>query len=80
MQVEVRLYSILRERLPPEAKGRAMVDLEQGATIANLLEAMEIDRNVVVSLNGRHERDHDQQLKPGDLVRLFSSVSGGVVN
>lgn len=57
-----------------------MVDLEQGATIANLLEAMEIDRNVVVSLNGRHERDHDQQLKPGDLVRLFSSVSGGVVN
>jgi sulfur carrier protein ThiS len=77
MEVEVRLYSILREKLPPEARGRTTVTLEESATVADLLEALEIEPNVVVSVNGDHERDHDRQLNPGDLVRLFSSISGG---
>jgi molybdopterin converting factor small subunit len=79
MQVKVRLYSILREKLPPEAEGRATLTLKEGATITDLLDAMDIERNVVVSVNGEHERDLDQPLKDEDLVRLFSSVSGGAV-
>ena len=59
MEIEVRLYSILREKLPPEIKGRTTVTLQENATIAELLQELEIERNVVVSVNGEHERDHE---------------------
>ena len=75
--VNLQLYSILREKLPPEAAGRAVWQMEEGDTIADLLEKLGISRRVVISVNGVHETDRSRALQDGDEIKLFSSISGG---
>ena len=77
MEIHLQLYSILRENLPVDAKGRAVLQLDKGATLADLLNELDIKRRVVISVNGVHESDKSRQLRDGDAVKIFSSVSGG---
>ncbi len=77
MEVYVQLYSILREKLPAEARGRADLQLEEGTTLADIIEQFEIKRSVVISVNGAYERDHSRPVQDGDEVKIFSAVSGG---
>jgi len=77
MEIRLRLFSILRERLPPGAKGRAVLKLEEGTTLADLLDELGIERKVVISVNDAHESDKSRQLHDGDKVMIFTSVSGG---
>ena len=77
MEIHLQLYSILREKFPIDSKGRVVLQLRDGATVADLLEEIGIDRRVVISVNGLHETDKSHRLNDGDVVKLFSSVSGG---
>jgi sulfur carrier protein ThiS len=77
LKVHLRLYSILREKLPPEAKGKVTLQLEEGATIDRILQELDIKRRVVVSVNDEYEPDTSRQLQDGDQIKIFSSVSGG---
>ena len=77
MEVHLQLYSILREKLPPEAKGCAVMQLDENASLADLLEELNITRRVVISVNGEHETDRSRQLQDGDEIKIFSSISGG---
>jgi thiamine biosynthesis protein ThiS len=77
LEVNLQLYSVLREKLPPEAKGRAVLRLDEGTTLADLLAELDIKRRVVISVNEEHEADNLRQLQDGDKVKIFSSVSGG---
>ncbi|TET97255.1 MAG: MoaD/ThiS family protein [Anaerolineales bacterium] len=77
METHLQLYSILREKLPSEAKGRAVLQLDEGATLADLLDEIGIKRKVVISVNDVHEPDIYRHLRDGDAVKIFSSVSGG---
>ncbi|MFN2159554.1 MAG: MoaD/ThiS family protein [Anaerolineales bacterium] len=77
MQIHLKLYSILREKLPPDAKGRAVIDLDEGATLEDLLEKLKIHSRVVISVNNKHETNQSRLLKNGDQVKIFSSISGG---
>ncbi len=77
LDIHVQLYSILREKLPPEAKGRAVLQTKEGATLADLLFELDISRRVVISVNGVHESDRSRRLQGGDEVKIFSSISGG---
>ena len=77
MEIHLRLYSILREKLPSDAKGRAVLQLGDGATLADLLEHLDIDRRVIIGVNGVHVPDKSHRLSDGDEVRIFSSISGG---
>jgi sulfur carrier protein ThiS len=71
------LYSILREKLPPDAKGRTVMELDEGATLEDLLDKLDIHNRVVISVNDRHETDSSRRLENGDQVKIFSSISGG---
>ena len=73
----MQLYSILREKLPHEAKGRTILEMEDGASLGDLLMEFDITRRVVISLNGAHVSELSHSLKDGDEVKIFSSVSGG---
>ena len=75
--IYLHLYSILREKLPPEAQGQATLQMETGATLADLLEELHISRRVVISVNGEHEINRSRELHDGDEVKVFSSISGG---
>ena len=77
MQIQLKLYSILREKLPPDAKGRAVMELDEGATLEDLLDKLDIHNRVVISVNDQHETDKSRRLINGDQVKIFSSISGG---
>ena len=77
MEIHLQLYSILREKLPIDAKGRAVLQLDEGAALADLLNELGIKLKVVISVNGVQESDKSRQLRDGDAVKIFSSVSGG---
>jgi thiamine biosynthesis protein ThiS len=77
LEIHLQLYSILREKLPPEAKGQAVLQLKDGASLQDLLDKLDITRKVVISVNDEHESDVSHQLQDGDKIRIFSSVSGG---
>ena len=77
MEIHLQLYSILREKLPPESKGQAVLHLDEDALLSDLLRELDITRRVVISVNDVHETDISRQLRDGDKVKIFSSVSGG---
>ena len=77
LAIHLQLYSILREKLPEEAKGRADLQIEPGSTLSDLLGEFDITRRVVISVNGEHETDRTRELQDGDEIKIFSSISGG---
>ncbi|MFC2028594.1 MoaD/ThiS family protein [Chloroflexota bacterium] len=76
-EINVQLYSILREKLPPETGGQVALKLNDNARLTDLLEALNITSKVVISVNGMHAPDTAQELNNGDHVKIFSSISGG---
>jgi sulfur carrier protein ThiS len=77
IEIHLKLYSILREKLPSGSGGRITFQLKNGAVLADLLDELDIQRKVVISVNGVHESDTSRQLQDGDKVQIFSSISGG---
>ena len=77
MKIHLQLYSILREKLPADAKGRAVLQLDDGTTLSDLLKDLGIERRAVISVNDVQESDKSYPLQDGDEVKIFSSVSGG---
>ena len=77
MEIHLQLYSILREKLPPESKGQVILQFEEGALLSDLLRELGITRRVVISVNDVHETNMSRRLRGGDKVKIFSSVSGG---
>jgi thiamine biosynthesis protein ThiS len=51
--------------------------LDEGATLADILDELGIERRVVISVNDVQETDKSHTLNDGDEVKIFSSVSGG---
>lgn len=77
MEIHLQLYSILRDKLPPEAKGRTVLELKDGAVLADILNEFDITKRVVISVNDKHITDDSFQLQNGDQVKIFTSIGGG---
>ena len=77
MRIRVILHSYLREKLPPEAKGRAEVELPEAATVADLFARLDLPLQVAWSLNEQLQRDLSLPLRNGDEVRVFRQGAGG---
>ena len=84
MQIHVRLFANLRDRFPSDARGQGVVDLDDGASLAALIERLEISNPQVQMVlvegqqiprkeGGRVERI----LQDGETVSIFPPVSGG---
>jgi sulfur carrier protein ThiS len=77
MQVSVLLHGFLRDKLPPGARGRATLTLQDGATVSDLLVQLDIQRRVIVSVNERPNIGQAQVLHDGDHVIIYTPVGGG---
>ncbi|MCK5054277.1 MAG: MoaD/ThiS family protein [Anaerolineales bacterium] len=77
LEIHLQLYSILREKLPVDAEGRAVLQFDEGVTLADLLNQLGIKQRVIISVNGVQESDKSHPLRDGDTVKIFSSISGG---
>lgn len=78
MKLSIRLHGILRDKLPPDKKGRACLTLPDGATVEDLLAHFDLQNNVVgVSVNDELEIEATHPLRDGDHVEIFRVVGGG---
>jgi molybdopterin synthase catalytic subunit/molybdopterin converting factor small subunit len=74
MVVSVRLFAGLRERA---GSGRIEVELPDGATVGDLLAAMDLGPRSCVAAINREYAGPDARIGPGDEVALVPPVSGG---
>jgi len=91
MRVHVQLFSILRDCLPPDTeRGKATIILPEGATLADLVVHLGIDRHLgyeaaaltaeaswQVMVSGQFELDMGRVLQDSDEVHIFPPISGG---
>lgn len=84
MRIHVRLFASLRDQLPDADRGRGDVELSDGATLADLIEALEIPDRLaqMVLVDGqqaprRHGERAKRALLDGQTVSIFPPVSGG---
>jgi sulfur carrier protein ThiS len=77
VQVKVVLFSVFREKLPRENRGRTTVELPENSTLKELLAKLEINISATCSVNGQLEYDQTIRLKDGDEVQIFRPVGGG---
>ena len=80
MQIEVKLFANLRKLLPPGSSGsKARITLEEGATLAVLIQQLNIPLEMaqMVLVNGEQTREFDHPLTEGDTVSIFPPVAGG---
>jgi thiamine biosynthesis protein ThiS len=77
LEIHLQLFSILRDILPPELKGRTVIQLNEGSTLKDLLTELDINRRVAISVNDLQERKRSYKLEDGDEVKIFTSVGGG---
>jgi molybdopterin converting factor small subunit len=84
MQVQLRLFASLRDRLPDTKRGQGAVEIQEGASLLDLIEHLEIpDRQAqMVLVNGeqaprRAEARAALVLAEDDVVSIFPPLAGG---
>ena len=84
MRVEVRLFASLRDKLPDAPRGRAPLDLPDGASLQDLLEHLDVPARQaqMVLVNGlQMPRDvaarRARSLAEGDVIAIFPPLAGG---
>jgi molybdopterin converting factor small subunit len=84
VKIEVRLFAQLREKLPDAPRGRDTLEIEDGASLADLLDTLDIPSQVAAMVlvngeragKGRAERAA-LRLAAGDVVAIFPALAGG---
>jgi molybdopterin converting factor small subunit len=82
MHINIKLMASLRSKLPASVPGgSAKLEVEQGSTIAKVLENLGISSGQVhlIMLNGEMERDRNRQLFEGDELTVFPPLAGGLL-
>ena len=83
MKVEVKLFANLRARMPNGA-GRGTIELEDNATLSDLLVKLDIPAELaqMTLINGEHcppeqEWRDSRKLEEGEVVSVFPPLAGG---
>jgi molybdopterin converting factor small subunit len=79
MKIKVKLLASLRNKLPPEARGSTVLELEPGATVATVLALLGLGGTHVhaVMVNDTAEPDRQRPLADGDALVILPPVAGG---
>ena len=77
IQIHIQLYSIYREKIPADRRGKITLEMKAGQTLDDLLQELEIDQKAVVSVNGVQISEPNHRLEDKDQVKIFSSAGGG---
>jgi sulfur carrier protein ThiS len=77
MQIHVRLHGALRDKLPAEMKGRAVLDFEEGTTVTAVLAHLSLHGRIQVALNQKTTENKDTILQDGDRLEIFRPAAGG---
>ncbi|MCX8044505.1 MAG: MoaD/ThiS family protein [Desulfobacterota bacterium] len=82
--IELKLFMFLKKYLPAGAtEGKARYEIEEGATIKDLLERLgiPIEEDKIIVINGISHKQSDKtnaiRLKQDDVVAIFPPIAGG---
>lgn len=79
MMIEIQVPSLLHEKVPPTDKNLRgdKWEVPEKTTVADVLEMLNLTNLAIITiLNGRQEKK-GAILKEGDVLKIFSAVSGG---
>lgn len=84
LRIQVRLFANLRDRFPPQTRGRGELELPAGASLQDALDALAIDdrQSQMVLVEGQQvSRGRDDRraiaLADGATVSVFPPLAGG---
>jgi sulfur carrier protein ThiS len=79
MMIEIQVPSLLHEKIAPSDKnlGRDNWEVPEETSVADVLEMLNLTNVAIITIrNGRQEKK-GAILKEGDVLKIFSAVSGG---
>lgn len=76
LEINVTLVGSLRDKLPKAAKGKTMLTLPIGATVADVIAHLHLSNTVSAAIGGVAV-DHSRVLQTGDDLHLFRQLGGG---
>jgi len=79
LNCKVILHAILRDKLPPEARGKADIDMPEDSTIRDVIVKLDLPAGCLCAVNEKIEKKFDTRLKDGDVLRFFRASSGGSI-
>ncbi len=83
MKITFKLFAMLKEKLPPEAKGEEVeLEVEEGTRPIDLIQRFEIPREMahLVMIDGYHllpDEVENRVLQPGEVLAIFPPIAGG---
>ena len=83
MIVTVKLFTVLRNKLPPESDGEKVeLEVPEGTTPRKIIERMDIPKELahLVMVDGIHLLPGDIEervLKAGEVLSIFPPIAGG---
>ena len=83
MIIKVKLFAMLREKLPPESNGEDVeIEVAEGITARGIIDQLEIPPQLahLVMINGYHllpDEITSRPLQAGETLAIFPPVAGG---
>jgi sulfur carrier protein ThiS len=79
MQVEIRIATILRNKIPSSDKNlvKDRWDLPEGTKVSEILQMLNLTNSFTILVVNDRQVDRETILRNGDVFKVFSAVSGG---
>ncbi len=79
MQIELRIASILHNKVPSSEKNLAedKWELLEGTRVADMLQKLNLTNSPTILVINNRQVNKETILKEGDVFRVFSAISGG---
>ena len=83
MLIKVRLFAMLRDKLPADSNGEEIdVEVDAGATASQIIDRLEIPVELahLVTIDGFHllpDEIKSRTLQAGEILSIFPPVAGG---
>ena len=83
VKITVKLFTVLRDKLPPGAKGGEVeLEVDEGTRPVDLIEQLDIPEQLahLVMINGYHllpDEVKNRVMQPGEVLAIFPPIAGG---
>ncbi len=79
MQIELRITSILHNKVPSSEKNLAedKWELSEGTRVTDMLKKLNLTNSPTILVINNRQVNKETILREGDVFRVFSAVSGG---